>query len=182
VAATNPQNCGSTPDCSSGLTIDTFLSTSGTMNSQSFQNYFCSSTSATCDDCVNSSTGNCFPETNLWFSEIGPGVLLSCSGWMAPCTPSEQQQADFLGNALDASIPGTPSFFLGNSVFEYMDETWKGNPATTNDATFGITKYSGTELGTCMTTASAPMCPSTAYPVDNLDDKPSFSTVDMFFN
>ncbi len=173
VAATNPQNCGSTPECSSGLTIQTYLSTSGGNNS--FQSYFCNNPDAGCNDCITSSTGNCFPRTNLWFSEIGPGVLLSCAGWMSPCTTSEQQQANFLKNSLDASMPGTPPFFLGNSVFEFLDETWKGPPSSTNDSTFGITKYSGSQIGTCKTIALSD------YPVDNLSQKPSFGVVQLEF-
>lgn len=179
VAATNPQNCGSTPDCSSGLTINTYLSTSGGPNS--FQSYFCNNPDAGCNDCITSSTRNCFPKTNLWFSEIGTGVLLSCAGWMPPCTTSEQQQADFDQNQLEASIPKNPPFFLGSSVFEFLNEVWKGDPNTTNDSTFGITKYSGSMIGTCNTSMNAPQCPNKAYPVDNFDQKPSFNIVKMFF-
>ncbi len=178
VAATNPQNCGSSPDCASGITIQEYLSTNGGDNS--FQSYFC--TDSECDKCPTTPNANvnCFPQTNLWFSEIGTGVILSCAGWETPCTKNEQQQAAFDQNQLEASIPGTPSFFLGSAVFEFLDEEWKG-PPTTNDATFGITKYSGTQIGTCNTSMKAPSCPNSPYPVDNLCSKPLANSIQQAF-
>jgi hypothetical protein len=106
----------------------------------------------------------------LWFAELGTGVLLSCAGYRSGCVPSEQQQATFNAEQWQYSVPGQPgAFFLGSAQFEWIDEPWKGDPATTNDATFGVLKYAGTY--TTHPTAGG------TYRVDELVQKPSWSVL-----
>ena len=106
----------------------------------------------------------------LWFAELGTGVILSCAGYKDTCTPSEQQQATFNAEQWQYSVPGQPgAFFLGSAQFEWIDEPWKGDPATTNDSTFGVLKYAGTYT-THPTTGGT-------YRVDDLVQKPSWSVL-----
>jgi len=113
----------------------------------------------------------------LWFAELGTGVLLSCSGYPAPCTPSEAQQAVFNAEQWKNAIPGVPgAFFRGSAQFEWIDEPWKGSAATTNDATFGVQKYaSPPSYQTYQTTGGT-------YRVDALVRKPSWASLIAAFS
>jgi hypothetical protein len=121
-----------------------------------------------------------FPGMDLWFAELGTGVLLSCTGYSPPCTPSEQQQATFNAEALNYSEPHTLTgggALLGSAQFEFLDEVWKGG----NDATFGVYKYtSPPSFKTYDTPANGP-APAGTYRVDNLVQKPSWAVLQKAF-
>jgi hypothetical protein len=147
IAATNPQNDG---DYLSG----------GLPGGQSYYQAFAAA----------------IPNTPLWFSELGTGVLDSCSGYPAPCTPSQDQQETFNAGQWAAAVPGAGSVLLGSAQFEFEDELWKGSPTTTNDATFGVYEYA--------TPASYTTLPTTngTYRVDAMTANPSLTALTDAFS
>jgi len=143
-----------------------------------------------------------FPGLNLWFAELGGGVL-----GVSP--PTEAGQAAWLKGELEASKPQMLTgggLLLGSSVFEFENEYWKavytgGVVGGNNDATFGIYKFSCTPTmanpaGTAKqglinctpegsTTYSTPAngpSPAGTYRVDILDKKPNWMVVHDLFD
>jgi hypothetical protein len=94
VAATNPQNPGSSPPASAGVTIASWLP----------------------------QFAQAFPGTPLWFSEIGIGVQNSCNGYSDTCVTSPAQQAAFTLNQLKSADPAKYPFLLGSCIYEYTPD------------------------------------------------------------
>jgi hypothetical protein len=149
IAATNPQNPGS------------YLS--GPVNGAS--NYYAAFAAA-------------IPNTPLWFSEMGAGELLSCTGYPSSCTPSLAQQATFNADQFAAAVPGAGGILLGGTQFEFEDEEWKGNPASANDSSFGVYTFPWpAAAGTPSVPTTAPNGASGPYFVDPLAAKPSLASM-----
>jgi hypothetical protein len=117
------------------------------------------------------------PNTPLWFSELGTGVVLSCAGYQQPCTPSNGQQEIFNAGQWAVAVPGANNVLLGSAQFEFINELWKGepNPNKVNDATFGVYEYSTPDNFTTGTTT--PQNGSQSYPIDQLSAKPSLTAM-----
>jgi len=143
-----------------------------------------------------------FPGLNLWFSELGGGVL-------GVTPPTETGQAAWLKGELEASKPqplAGGGFLLGSSVFEFENEYWKavytgGVVSTNNDVTFGIYKFTCTPTAvnlagtpkqglinctpvpytTYNTPANGPS-PAGTYRVDTLIQKPNWAVVHDAFD
>lgn len=154
VAATNPQNPGSTPPASSGVTIQSWLPT--------FQ--------------------AAFPNTPLWFSEIGIGVQNSCNGFGNSCQTGEVQQAIFTTNQLMNAEAN--AFLLGSCIYEYTPD-YQNSPVTSNNYTFSLLNDNGgTTPATNFTIpATAPAGAGDTYPVQQLlTNKPVYAAVKALWN
>ena len=107
-----------------------------------------------------------YPNLPFFFSEMGintgPGPA-----------PTDADQAAFVGKQLAASQ--ARGNFLGCCVFQFLDQTAM---KTGSQATFGMTKYSGTQstTGTIEPSDYDPRG-NGSYPVDVLTHKPLYDTV-----
>ena len=155
VAATNPQNPGSIPPAESGVTIESWLP----------------------------QFAAAFPNTPVWFSEIGIGVGNSCSGYSSGCTPDQTQQAAFTKNQIQSADPSTYSYLLGSCVFEYTPDYQ--NPIGSNNYTFSLLDdESGTTSSVNFTIPNtAPAGGGETYPVQCLlTSKPVYGAVKSLWN
>lgn len=128
IAATNPQNPGAIPPASSGVTIESWLP----------------------------QYAKAFPNTPVWFSEIGIGVENSCNGYGPTCAPNQSQQAAFTTNQLQNADRVKYPYLLGSCIYEYTPDYQ--NPTDSNNYTFSLLSD---ELGK---TASVPFTIPTNAP------------------
>jgi hypothetical protein len=155
IAATNPQNPGSIPPASSGVTIESWLP----------------------------QYAAAFPNTPLWFSEIGIGVQNSCNGYSPSCTTSETQQAAFTKNQLQKADPGQYAYLLGSCIYEYTPDYQ--NPIGSNNYTFSLLgDKNGTSPSVNFTIPpNAPAGGGDTYPVQCLlTSNPVYGAVKSLWN
>lgn len=160
IAATNPQNPGSIPPASSGVTIASWLP----------------------------QFAAALPGTPLWFSEIGIGEQNCCTGW-SPCTPSATQQAAFTLNQLESADTSTYSFLLGSCVYEYtpdyQNSTVPVPSPPANNYTFSLLSDNNATSPSVNFTipTTAPVGGGQTYPVQCLyTSKPVYAAVKKQFN
>jgi hypothetical protein len=110
IVATNPQNPGSIPPASAGVTIASFLTSYQTS----------------------------FPSNPLWFSEIGIGLGNCTAGWAATQVPGPAQQAAFTSNQIASADPTSNAFLVGSSVFEYTPDYFNWGLEPLNPYTFAL--------------------------------------------
>ncbi|HWS55440.1 MAG TPA: hypothetical protein VN228_14985 [Pyrinomonadaceae bacterium] len=155
VAATNPQNPGSIPPASSGVTIESWLP----------------------------QYAQAFPDTPVWFSEIGIGVENSCNGYGSSCAPSQSQQAAFTKNQLQSADPSKYSYLLGSCIYEYTPDYQ--NPTDSNNYTFALLSDDGGTTSSVNFTIpdSAPAGGGDTYPVQCLlTSNPVYGAVKSLWN
>ena len=162
IAATNPQNPGSSPPASpGGVTLATWLP----------------------------QFAAAFPGTPLWFSEIGIGIENSCAGYPATCVTSDTQQAAFTLNQLKVADPASYSFLLGSCVFEYTPDYQNSlvpvpSPPANNYTFSLLSDNNATSASVNFTIpATAPAGGGGTYPVQCLNtSKPVYAAVKGLWN
>ena len=111
-----------------------------------------------------------FPDLPYFFAEMGIPIP-------GPGVNNEQQQAEFVLEQLEATVPR--GNFLGRCVFQFLNQSAM---KTGTEATFGMTKYSGS-ISTQGTIPSG-YTPGggETYPVDELTQKPLYQSVQQAYS